>query len=867
MRKTLLFLLFLSVKLAFGQFRDDFSDGNFTANPVWTGQASLFTITANKQLKSSLSAVAQTISLATPSNLALNVVWEFSIQLSFDPSTTNLARVYLMSDQLDLQGSLNGYFIQIGESGGADSYDLYKQTGNSTSKIIDGLPKNRSNFNFLSTKLRVTRDDSGRWEMYSSSDDGVNYVLEGSATDKSFISTAWFGVYCRYTASRSDGFMFDDFSVEELLTDVTPPELLRIEMVDDSNMEVTFSEALIATTAVMADKYLLKELNELPISIKPTALPNVFILTFAQPIKSGRYSLKVSGVEDLKGNRIYHSEASTFYIKPYVALKGDVVINEIFADPSPSVGLPVTEYIELWNTSDHYILLKDWQYKDLTTTCTFSADTLGPNDYVILCAVADVNLFKGYGKAIGLSPWPSLNNDRDRLLLINPEKVIIDQVSYTDNWYKDSVKWGGGYSLELIDPQNKCAGIQNWQASTHQNGGTPGAQNSIYKVQLNVLIPKVTVVSMLNDSTIRIDFNKSIDSLSGALIDNYYLNNGVGKPVIAIPQSPDFSSVLLKLAIPLTKGQEYLLTANHITDCAGNLIDISSNKSTLFIAKDIGPNDIQISEILINPKSDGVDFIEIYNASPHVLDLSTLNLATVDHQGNITSVKKIADGSIHVPSKSFWVLTTDVEIIKQHYWVENKANFIKMTSLPAFNNEGGTVILLGSKGVIDRFDYLEQMHFPLLQLTKGVSLERVSFQYPANDKGNFKSAAQSVGFATPTYKNSQQVLSASTNDVWLTAKVFSPDGDGVADILEVNYQFFDHDYLANVTVYDDKGLPVKKLVSNATIPRKGYLAWDGLKDDATLSKVGIYVIQFDVFALNGKSRHFKKVCVLARKLN
>ena len=33
MRKTLLFLLLLSVKLTFGQFRDNFNDGNFTFNP------------------------------------------------------------------------------------------------------------------------------------------------------------------------------------------------------------------------------------------------------------------------------------------------------------------------------------------------------------------------------------------------------------------------------------------------------------------------------------------------------------------------------------------------------------------------------------------------------------------------------------------------------------------------------------------------------------------------------------------------------------------------------------------------------------------------------------------------------------------
>ena len=73
MRKTLLFLLLLSVKLTFGQFRDNFNDGNFTFNPVWSGQASLFSINAAKQLKSSLSVVAQTISLAKTLGVAKQI--------------------------------------------------------------------------------------------------------------------------------------------------------------------------------------------------------------------------------------------------------------------------------------------------------------------------------------------------------------------------------------------------------------------------------------------------------------------------------------------------------------------------------------------------------------------------------------------------------------------------------------------------------------------------------------------------------------------------------------------------------------------------------------------------------------------------
>ncbi len=864
MRKTLLFLLLLSAKLAFGQFRDDFSDGNFTTNPAWTGQTSLFSINAANQLQSYLSTVSQVVSLVSSSDLALNVKWEFSIKLNFDPSATNLARIYLIADQADLKGSLNGYFIQIGESGGADSYDLYKQTGNIVSKIIDGLPKNRVNINFLSTKLRVTRDDFGKWEVYTAVDGGASYKLEGSITDLTFISTKWFGVSCRYTATRSDGFVFDDFNVEELVADITPPRLVSIKVTDDYNMEATFSEAIETSSALMAINYALKTQNENPISNSLTFLPNVINLRFNSPFKSGNYTLIANGVKDLKGNSTKNSEAGTFYIKPYTALKGDLVINEIFADPVPQIGLPVVEFVELWNTTDQYLILKGWKYKDLTTTYIFSADTLEPKGYVILSATADVDFFKKYGKTIGLSTWPTLNNDKDKLSLINPENVVIDELIYTDNWYKDTLKSQGGYTLELIDPKNKCVGIQNWQASNHGDGGTPGFENSVYRLQINSTAPKILAASILDETTIRIDFSKSIDSLSGAIIDNYNLNNGIGMPLSATPLSYDFRSVLLKLNSPITKGQEYLLTVTHINDCAGNLIDNTSNFIKLFIAKDALVNDILISEILVNPKAGGVDFIEVYNTTDHILDLSTLNLANTDASGNIANIKKIISNTTYIPSKAFWVLTSDVESVKQHYEVKNPNNLTKMASFPPYNNDKGSVVLLGPNAIIDRLDYHEKMHFPLLQILKGVSLERVSFEKATNEKDNFKSTAQASGFATPTYKNSQAESSVTSNNVWLSNKVFSPGED---DCLQVNYQFVEQYYLANVTIYNDKGLTVKKVLRNSSIPKTGCFVWDGLNDAGILSKVGIYVIKFEVFALNGKSQHFEKTCVLAAKLN
>jgi len=868
MRKTLLFLLVLCTKVAFGQLHDDFSDGNLTENPTWKGQVSQFSITADKKLKSSLSAVAQTVSIFSSNNLALNVKWEFSVQLSFDPSTTNLTRIYLVADKEDLSGNLNGYFIQIGESGGTDSYDLYKQSGNLISKIIDGPPKNRVNINYLSTKMRITRDDFGKWELFSALANSADYELEGSVVDKTYTSTNYFGVYAKYTATRSDGFIFDDFNIEELVPDLTPPHLISIKIVGERELEATFSEPLTLNSALLTSNYIIGPQIGSPTSVVATNASNIFRLGFAEAFETGNYSLKVNGITDLRGNvTTQNNEVSTFYIKPYLALKGDVVINEIFADPSPVVGLPQAEFVEIWNTTQHYIILTGWKYGDLTSTVTFLADTLKPNAHLILTAMADINRFEVFGRTIGFSTWPSLNNDGDKLSLVNAQNVLIDEVAYTEHWYKDAVKSQGGYSIELIDPKNKCAGTQNWQASKDGSGGTPGRENSVYREQLSVVAPKMLAATVIDEKTISVDFDKTIDSLSGSLMANYSLNNGIGLPISAIPQSPYFSTVVIKWDTPIDKGKEHTLSVYQVADCAGNLIDQKSNTTKVFIAKEILANDVLISEILVNPISGGVDFVEVYNNTIDFKDLATLKLATIDGSGNAFNAKIISGKPILIPAKSYWVLTTDIEDVKQHYEVKNPNNFTKMSAMPTYANEKGTVVLLGDQGVIDRFDYREDMHFSMLQIVKGVSLERVSFEKTANEKGNFKSASQSNGFATPTYKNSQQETSAISNKVWFSNKVFSPDEDGFDDVLQINFEFINQDYLANVIVLNERGVVVKRLVKNSNVPKNGTFIWDGRNEKGNLNKIGIYVVKFEVFALNGKADTFERVCVLASKLN
>lgn len=552
-------------------------------------------------------------------------------------------------------------------------------------------------------------------------------------------------------------------------------------------------------------------------------------------------------------------------MKPYNTNPGDVVINEIFANPAGSASLPAKEFIELWNTTDEYILTQGWKYADQTSTYTFVGDTLMPKSYVILSAKADTSLFKNYGKTIGISPWPSLNNDQDVLTLTNERGIVIDRVAYQDYWYKDELKKKGGFSLELIDPKNICKGSQNWRATKSIKGGTPGEENAVFHSQITTEAPRLLNAIFTDSVTIALEFSKVMDSLAAVQVQNYEVNNGIGTP-LRVEISSTFSAVTLTFKSEIARGIAHSLSIKKLTDCGGNSLSIPASEVNLFRAKKILKGNLLISEVLFNPRSNGADFVEIYNNTDHSLDLKDLQIANLDIKGNIANIKSISTTSLLLRPKTYWVITSNAENIKQQYFVQNPSHFSQINTLPAFNNEKGTVVLLSDNFVIDRLDYVAKLHHPLIQNEDGISIERVSFGIETNNPGNFKSAAASVGFATPTYKNSQE-KNESEDQVELKTKSFSPDGDGFEDLLMLEYQFKENASLATVSIYSDKGILIKKLLKNQTIGTTGSIFWDGFNESGTPAKIGIYVVLFDLFNLNGNTKRFKKTCVLAGKLN
>src|SRR5258708_31111411 len=233
--------LFLLTRICCAQFTDNFSDGDFTGNPTWTGDNSKFIINSGK-LKLQAPSVAETAFLSTPSQAIHTGSWEFYLQMDFTPSSTNYSKIYLVSDQSNLRAALNGYFIKAGNT--SRDVSLYRQTGVNETKIIDGLD-DRLNSLVVKVKIKTTRSAPGVWQLYSDVGPSGTYSLEGTFTDNTFTATSYFGILCTYTSTRSDKFWFDDFIVTGTsVPDTAPPIILTVTTVTKMQVSLLFSELL-----------------------------------------------------------------------------------------------------------------------------------------------------------------------------------------------------------------------------------------------------------------------------------------------------------------------------------------------------------------------------------------------------------------------------------------------------------------------------------------------------------------------------------------------------------------------------------------------------------------------------------------------
>lgn len=861
--KRTIFLLLLFPLLLNAQLFDNFSDGNFTENPPWTGTGDKYIVNTNFQLQLN-STEAATTYLSTPyTDPGGNVEWRFFIRLNFSPSASNYSDVYLVSNQANLAGPLNGYFLRFGENLSLDAIELYRKTGTVNTKICRGVDATIANA--FSIYVRVVRTSAGLWTISIDKTGSGIYLFDSSGTDNTYQPGGFFGFFSMFTISNAKQMYYDDVLISQEIIDNTPPQLVSATPTSPFAVNLVFNEGINTQSLTNAANYVVSDGIGNPSAVVQGATQALATLQLASPLENGKlYTLTISNIKDMSGNTMPVTQVPISF---YVANTNDVVINEIMADPTPLVGLPDWEFVELFNNTNKTINLNGWKLFIGTSERLIGQLQLPPNGFVVLAHENARNALQGYAPFFGFSSF-TLTNAGATLTLKSPQNITISTVSYSDTWYNDTKKKDGGWTLEQIDPTNPCGGKKNWTASNSVTGGTPGAQNSVFRI--SDAKPKPEKIKLVSPTTLQIWFDQQMDLVSMGNKSAYNLTPGNMQPALATTNIADPTFVELVFSEALIVGTIYRLNVSSgVLNCAGRPV-LSGTYIELGVPHPAEPNDVVINEILFNPLTGGNDFVELYNRSNKIINLEDLRLGAVRQtipNPPDTTLKDIISSTWLLMPKQYAVLTVSTLSVTNLYYSPTTDNYIEITSFPTYSNELGNAILVSKdKKLIDNMKYTEKMHFPLINYVKGVSLERISPDRPSLEVLNWHSASQTTGYATPGYQNSVYVSDSNqTGEVVIDPEVFSPDNDGRDDVTSIRYNLDNSGYTMNIHIYNANGQDVRHLVKSALVSQIGAVSWDGLDEQNRKVPSGIYVVYVEVFSIGGKVKSYKKAVVITTR--
>ncbi len=868
--KHLLLLFFLLPLASRAQLADTFADGDFTRNPTWTGDAGSFVV-ANQVLQSAGPAATGTqLQLVTPCRASTGTSWEFWANLRLATSASNLADVWLLASQPDLRSpATTGYFVRLG--GTDDEVSLFrKDSARSPVLVIDGLNGTLASSTNNLVRVRVTRSLQGQWTLAHDLTGGRSFVAEvPTPLDNTHQRGSVVGVALLYSAANGKNFYFDDF----LVTDATAPLLLRAAAVDARTLDVVFNEAVAPAAATDPSHYRLAT-GVGPATATASVLnPAVVRLTFAQDFASTN-TLEVRQLADLYGNVAAGPLTAAFGGVPVAPQVGELLITEIMADETPVVGLPPSEFIEIFNnTATKTLSLRGVRLlKPGSPTAAVLPDTarLLPGQYAVVCGSTRAAQFAAYGKVYGVSNFPALTNAGDQLVLRGRTGATLFEIAYADTWYRDLRKQDGGWTLEMRDPANYCAGADNWQASQDPSGGTPGRRNSVAAPNPDHTPPTLLRAIALTASTIRLYFGEKLDSAAAASAALYTLRSSTGPtPAVgrAAPVGPDFRAVDLAVSPALLPSRPLTVAVARATDCAGNASGALS-LAGVALPEAAQPGDVVVNEVLFNHATGGVYFVELLNRSLRYVNLQGYQLGIQKAGGGGTAV--VSPGAPYVLAPGQLVaLTSDVGILQAQYPISSDAAaLLAVASFPALDNNAGSVFIFDATGAeLDHYDYNKSQQLSLLSTQAGVSLERIRAGGPSA-ASNFHSAAGTVGYATPGRPNSQaQDAVGNGQELSLVPELFTPDDDGQQDFTTLNYQLDQPGYVGSVTVYDALGQLTRRLLRNESLPISGFVQWDGLDEHGRKAAVGYYLVHIELFRPSGgERREYRKTVVVGARL-
>ncbi len=348
--------------------------------------------------------------------------------------------------------------------------------------------------------------------------------------------------------------------------------LVYVRLFSEHQIDLQFSKIVDETTAGDVNNYTVNNGMGNPSSATVDEEDSTWVHLYFDNafVNEQSYTLHVENISDKYGNVISPTDYDFvfFVVSPY-----DVVINELMIDVNPApVALPPYKYIELYNNTNFDIDLTGWvlkigDNKDLT----FPETQISAKGYVIICSEEAADELAPFGTVVPVLVESYLTaTSGKRILLKNARGQIIEDLTYSPDWYNDEDHDDGGWSLERIDPTNFCNQENNWHASQNYAGGTPGMVNTVYGSNPDNEPPYLTGYEIITSQDLDLYFSETLDTATSEAILSYVLNSQI-TPFTAVEDENHI--IHLHFLEPFLPGDNYLSITNLRDYCGNNMSD------------------------------------------------------------------------------------------------------------------------------------------------------------------------------------------------------------------------------------------------------------------------------------------------------
>jgi hypothetical protein len=556
----------------------------------------------------------------------------------------------------------------------------------------------------------------------------------------------------------------------------------------------------------------------------------------------------------------------------YRPASGTVVINEIMYAPAGSE----PEWIEVMNKGNVQADITGWSIGDKSTSRAIpgSQVVMQPGSLLVFAASGELSACHDFiPSGYVVMALPSLNNDGDRVRLIDGDGLVMDSVEYESSWGGAS-----GKSLERIDPFASAVDRENWSESDDPERSTPGRRNSMARCGRDIEIQFVSVdeysvtLSVLNRGYMR-SGSVSVEVFADRGCDSSFTEDELLGSAM-VPALDGGASALVQVPAGLRNTGTRLLAASALWNMDERM---KNNFSTALFCGALDDGLLTLNEIMYAPFSGEAEWVEYINTSGNSVGMMSGSVANRPSNDGSRTVCAFPKGCGMVPPRGYLVVASDSSVFSR--WpglaapgVDALVVIVKKPSL-GLRNDGDDVVLRNVCGsTVDSVRFDPAWHNPDAATTDAMSLERINPMLPAQSSSNWSTCAHASG-GTPGRRNSiyTEMPDQSTDGphcLTIEPNPFSPDGDGFEDFCTISWTLPAMLSQVRLRVFDREGREVRSIASNANSGRTGTLIWDGLEDSRRRLRVGMYIILLEASAADtGEVTVLKRVAVVATRLD